>query len=178
MPGARDGEELLGLGRGREEPPPLREGHGGVAIAVQDEERHPQPADLGQIVVARAQQAADGKEREHATGHVGDRRERSLEDERPRRHFERELQRDRGAERLAEDDEVAGGDAARRAQVAMGGPRVPVRALLVRRALAEPVTAVVEEEDVGLQLGVHQHGPVQSVADVAGVAVADEHREA
>ena len=104
--------------------------------------------------------------------HVADARERRLQDQLRRRMLMRELERDRGAERLAEvDDALRAGALEQRAARRAG---VAVRARLRRATRAAPVAAVVEREHV--EAGVRQVGDVRdAIADVAAVAVAQQH---
>ena len=165
----------LGSGAAVEHAAALLERDDLVAVAVEDEERHRQAGDLRLVVIARADEGPEREERVDRPRHGGDRGEGRLEDERAAGPGEREVKGHGRAERLSEDHEPFLRDALLLDQPPVRGTGVPVGALLVGRALAPPVAPVVEEEHRGPELRLQEERAIQAVADVAPVAVGEEH---
>jgi hypothetical protein len=131
--------------------------------------------DFLQVVVSRANQGGEGREKGIGdAGHGGDGSERSFEDESGRVFSKRELDRDRRAQRLTEQNQPLARDPPLLDQIPVSGDGIPVGALLGRTPLAPPEAAVVEEEDLHSQLSVEEQRAIQPAGDVSRVPVAEE----
>src|SRR5690606_1728390 len=124
----------------------------------------------------RARRIAVAREQPYREPGVGrgaelDRRgEGGFEHERPRLGARREPGRDRAAERLPVDDDRLRREPAVAGQVAPGGERVAVGALLVGPARALSVSPVVDEQRVEAE-ALERREPFQPTGDIAAVAV-------
>jgi hypothetical protein len=149
------------------------ERHDVVAVAVEDEQRDVQVADALQARVGVRHERRRDERVMHA-GHRTDVGERRQEHESRGRVRARQLDRDAAAERLAQVEDARRVDPGLFPEARESGVRVAVGPVLVRSAAAPAVAAIVEQHHVeahgGEQLGV-QH----AVADVARVAVAEQH---
>jgi hypothetical protein len=88
--------------------------------------------------------------------------------------LERELESDRAAEGFTEVDDATGLDVWSRQQRNPRGARIAIGAQLARAAGATAVPAIVVEQNVESG-GAEQRGMHHAVADVACVAVAEQH---
>ena len=111
---------------------------------VDEEDRARDPANALGGLEPVLEEEADGEERISSLRHVGRRREARLEDHSGRRRAERQLDGDRGSERLPEVDDLS---CSSRSEPSRTRLRVEVEALLRGRSLAPAEAAVIEDED-------------------------------
>ena len=146
-----------------------------IRPAVRNEQGHLHTRKLAHGVVVDVMQFADRQPREQLAAEIRNAGEGVLKDQPANRFAQRELGGHAAAEGFAERDDVPGRESLL-PQPREGRLRVEVGAGFVWRAFTLAVAAVVKEQDVHAEF---QPGlaEVQTVADVAGVAVEQQQDE-
>ncbi len=118
-----------------------------VVAAVQDKQRHGQLGDdlQARIGVGDYRSRDEGIDGMRHVTHAGERR---LQDDAGRRRFDRQVQRDRSAERFTEVQDPAWIHSVTSQQNLQDSTSVPISPFLAGLAGAAAVSAVVEKEDV------------------------------
>ena len=118
-----------------------------VGGAVHHQHGHMEPRQLVARVVPDGAEPAHGEPREYFRTHVRDAREGALQYQPADRFPRRQFRRDATAQRFAESDDVRAGKPLL-SQPLVRCLGIAIRAFLARPALAPPVAAIVEDEDV------------------------------
>jgi len=164
--GEGGGEVFLGVG----------EGDDGVLTAVHDEDRDFETGEFVEGVVFDGADETDGEPGEHLRAEVGDAGEGALEDDAAELLAHGEFDEDAAAKGFAVADNVGGGEAFL-AEPLVCGLGVAACVFLAGMPRTSSVAAIIEDHDA--RAGFEQEAAeFEAVADVAGVAVANEDHPA